>query len=76
MLLSEAREDGSTQQDIFLLPHMKQCHKQHAECVKGLSMVEHLDVTSLRHFAKSRRTLRLPDRLASPRSVPPSGASV
>lgn len=29
---------------------MKQCHKQHAECVKCPSMVEHLDFTSLRHL--------------------------
>lgn len=47
MPLSETEEDGSSQQGIFfLLQHMKQCHKQHAEFVKSW-MVEHLDFVSV-----------------------------
>lgn len=29
---------------------MKQCHEQHAECVKSRGMVEHLDFVSVRHL--------------------------
>lgn len=51
MFLSRTEEDGSSQQDFFIFYcGMKQCHKQHAECVKSRSMVEHLDFVSLRHL--------------------------